>query len=419
MVPNKKRERQRRNKLLGQPVRIVVCAYPSTTITSAVDLVKSAVLYGDEVVLYSPVGSFLGHLSALTEGDGDQLADFMVSVGPVTDAKFGAQLADLDATHGPGTARRLMVGLSNPNSLLRTTMRKQAGTEGLDLDEFDDSFTTSRQRIEDLAQTELRNAGFEQVSAAFDAGILKVAALGAGEDLYESFTRQLDEVLTDASVYPLFDDELGQFVKTLAKGGKLNQTTYNRAHGAQAATADRMLAQLPTFPLASMDEIIGIRDRLKDPLIRFRSEIIEVTTKLQLDALNDDFEEASVELWHSHVAPRLLELDEIVHDEGLLRSYGLQAAGELVVPGALAGVGALAGNFTVGAIAGVAAGTISTVAGAGARRREQKRRKHMNPYFFLHTTEQHLARSGCRWHESSWPPGERKVPDRRRRPWGQ
>lgn len=391
-MANSKRERQRRNKLLSKPVRIVVCAYPSNTIHSVVDLVKSAVLYGDEVVLYSPIGSFLGHLAVLAEGDGAELAELMVSAGHVLNDEFAAKLADLDATHGPGTARRFIVGISNPNSMLRTTLRKQGGAESLDLEQFDESFKRVRQEFEDTTQSQLRSAGFEEVSAAFDAGILKLAPLGDGEDLYESFTRQLDEVLTDTSVYPLFDDELTQFVKTLAEHGKLGQVTYNRAHGAQAATADRMLGQLPTFPLATMDEVVGIRDRLKDPLIRFRSEIIDVTTTLELDALDNDFEEASVELWHSRVAPRLLELHEVVHEEGILRSYGLEAAANLAAPGAIAAVGAATGNFTVGALAAAATAVLNTGAGAASHRRDQKRRKHDNPYFFLYETEQQLTR---------------------------
>ena len=122
-MPSDKRTRKRLNKLAGAPVRIIVCAYPSPTIEPVMDLLKPAVMYGDHVVLHSPVASMLDSISQIAQAGSDALLELVLSVGPGVDPSLSAQIDQMDSQFGAGMGKRILGELANPRSLTRAQTR--------------------------------------------------------------------------------------------------------------------------------------------------------------------------------------------------------------------------------------------------------------------------------------------------------
>jgi hypothetical protein len=154
-----------------------------------------------------------------------------------------------------------------------------------------------------------------------------------------------------------------------------------------------VLARLPTFPTATMSEVVDVRDELSRPLVRFRAEMVSISRGTEVDALDPDFERAAADIWVERVRPALIELDELVREKRLARQFVMALPG-----GGVAGVvgGLITGVMTGTPIAGtsMAAATASAVGATSAAfnrpRVEQEIRRR--PYYLLHLTGDLLQR---------------------------
>jgi hypothetical protein len=104
----------------------------------------------------------------------------------------------------------------------------------------------------------------------------------------------------------------------------------------QVTGASRFMERMPTFPEASMAEILDIRERLRPPLVRFRAAMIEIERMIDAAAHDQEFEQEIADLYLEKIAPSLRAIDEAMQDDKYLR----QLAGALVgdVGAATAGV---------------------------------------------------------------------------------
>lgn len=225
-----------------------------------------------------------------------------------------------------------------------------------------------------------------------DAGLLKLAPIDATADLFEAYLEALWTLLRDPRYFPLFDDRIADLVDAAVREGTLKPTSHMRSRGRQAGVATGFLARLPTFPLATMDEVVDIRAELDRPLVRFRAEMVNVAGNLGVDAFDPAFDQAAEEAWISKVRPALLELEELVEEKHLLTQFGAKLPG-----GGLVGA---AGGLVTGIITdapligvGVAAGAavITAAATVGGERAKLEREIRQRPYYLLHRTEELLG----------------------------
>ena len=108
---------------------------------------------------------------------------------------------------------------------------------------------------------------------------------------------------------PLFDDAMGDLVgAALTKecsypAGRLD-SAWRRIVG--------LTERLPTFPAATLSEVIDIRRELEEPLIRFRREVVRLSAEMAQHALDADFATDVDREWHATVRPALTEIDDLV-----------------------------------------------------------------------------------------------------------
>jgi hypothetical protein len=188
---------------------------------------------------------------------------------------------------------------------------------------------------------------------------------------------------------------MAKIVDAAIREGMFDPPKQVRSRGRQAGAASEFLARLPSFPRATMGEIVDVRSELAAPLIRFRGEMVRVSRDLDVDAYDPAFQDAAEQAWIERVRPALLELEEMVEERCLRQQFGAQ----LPTSGVVGAVGGLvAGVITQAPLPGsaVAAGAAAAVAGASIMRDRFRLEREMRkrPYFLLHRTEELLAARG-------------------------
>lgn len=321
----------------------------------------------------------------------DALMTLVAGIGPAPNSQFGDQLQSLDEQLGHGGTAQLLSELSNPRSIMRTFLGRQLQASGLDLGELDAKLSEATQSLKSASDEQLEDTGLRQLDRAIEAGIIAIHPVEIDDEL-AGYRTQLESFLNAPNAYPVFDEKLGQLVASMVNAGAITAAPRALSRGTQTATADRLLANLPTFPGATIDEVLDIRDLLRPPLVRFRAEMIKVTAELRLNALDADFDEAAVELWYGRVAPELEALDELVSSNRLTQTYG--ATGVKVGGPAVAStlvVGLTSGSWTAAALGGLVGVAGGAFARAAEARAEARSREQGSPYYFLHAANRSLG----------------------------
>jgi hypothetical protein len=197
------------------------------------------------------------------------------------------------------------------------------------------------------------------------------------------------ELLTTpgGSEHPLFTRNTRLALQDLRRRESLRGADFTRANRVEIAA--RLIADIPSFPFASIDEIVDIRRRVEPHLKRFRAAIADLEEALDTDVLADDFNSAVDEIKLREVEPALEELRESLWDEGLkptaARSVPYLASGALGLGAAWAmGAPDLAG------VAAVTAGASTAAASEFVQRHTRDGERARNRLFLLFEVERQL-----------------------------
>ncbi|MCI9105448.1 MAG: hypothetical protein HFG56_08250 [Lachnospiraceae bacterium] len=146
---------------------------------------------------------------------------------------------------------------------------------------------------------------------------------------------------------PLFDEASNELMRTAVKSKIINLSESEKRKITHAGVSDNLLQRLPSFDVASVDEILDIRKELNHALVRFRSKVIAYSENIQALPWDDDFEHECSTLYYQEIAPAVLEIDELTKENGFLKNLVgkvaddgkfLKSAGGLVIGVAAAGV---------------------------------------------------------------------------------
>lgn len=390
------RKRQRRAERLTeqQKLRVVVCAYPASSLRPTANLLKAATLYGDEVVLHHPIATMLASMASLSSASNAEFIAFVSAVAPNLGASgdaFARSISQLRSQHGDQVADAVLSGLLDQGSGLADLVALFDPSTAATLQDGQQRFAAGRTECSEIVEEQLAEAGAEVLVPAIDAGVLRLAPIEDRPEFFDAYIDALWNLLRDPAYYPLLDEGIADLVQAAVREGAVDLTTPNRARGRQATAAHQFLARLPTFPLASMAEVVDIRDDLRRPLIRFRSELVALSRRFTRDAFDLQFVEEAQDAWIERVEPALLELNELV-DEKRLRA---QFSAHVTNSGAAGSVGGLVTGLVTGQpLVGVTIAAAGSVASLGlqaiAGRRAIDKEVSRRPHYFLYKTEQLL-----------------------------
>jgi hypothetical protein len=146
----------------------------------------------------------------------------------------------------------------------------------------------------------------------------------------------------------------------MIREGAVDPNRLTLLHAEQAAVGSGLVARLPSFPQAPLDEILDLRSDLAGRLAKYRGAVVRMAGRLTSAPFNDDLGDDLDDLWHNEVEPALTDITEGMHQHGFVKELArtlTSSTKELIAGGAGIYVGfvQLASlNDWVSAAAGVA-----------------------------------------------------------------
>jgi hypothetical protein len=351
-------------------------------------LVKSALLYGDRVTLYSPGASILSLMQHSIDRGPDtsdpEWLEHMEGTGP----KAAAMVQ---------TLRRLEDLRKKPHPTLDE--RIQLVAYELFQQELEETF---RSQLAPEQEAMLGGAGFAELSLAVDAGLLSIAPIVNEDDKHrgdvlwdramQSLLERLGAVLTRRSTYPLFDSFIGALVRAGIEDGRFQPVDLVDAHGKQVGMASEFMRGLPAFGPATVAEIIDIRRHLEAPLIRFRAGLVELSERITSASFEENFSGEVEEIARAKVEPALLEINEEVQANAYLRQLVGHAVGDAKTLVGAALTFGIAQQLDLPSMLGASGGAaLQASLAAALRQRKEADRIARHDLYFLYRTDQLLS----------------------------
>ncbi len=367
---------------------------------------KAALLYGDKVTAMSPLLTMLLRVEELGKLKPLELIELMRRVSPYLlpageGAAFVRGLEQIEKFLKPGGGGTPLTG-----RLVRSELRRR----------LEPARELLTEGVEDLAE----RSGVTELAAARSKGLLDIQSVDPGDalDLIASclisaklaergenqesphtnrlvgaYVERLAQHLEAGRNYLIFDRQTASLVEAGLKDGLFRAAPGPSGRAAQAMTASGLLARLPTFPLASLDEIIDIRKGLAGPLTHFRAAMVSAARDFSSEAWSAEFGDELHDLWVERVAPAVQEIDDEVRSNASLVEIAAGVAGtaKATLPGlSLIGAG-LAGHAHALTLAGETAAVAVPLLDALRTRRRGASDLRLKPFYFLYSVDAALS----------------------------
>lgn len=353
------------------------------------ELVKAAILYGDRVDLFSVGFSFFTDVDVEIEH---------MTPGGFMEMAVAAGLVD-PATLTPET----IALLSNAQAVAESPMVPSEMREAMAA--WPIQFETSRREMRDAVDKLLAEWGGEELAQAHRAGKVKIHRLVEsldGAEIAENAPQAVLDHLERLSkpghppTYPLLTGQMADLMGAAIREGVVGADGAFDRRLRKAGFANGLIARVPNFGAARLDEITDIRTTLNNPLTRFRGEVASFSTAIASAPGTPDYEAEVDEFWLERIQPALQNLDEAVREDRYmtrLQTATVDAWAEASAAGGSAGAATLSLGLgpTAAGIAGVAAaagviGGKALAAGAGKDGASSDRE-----FYFLHALGGGLA----------------------------
>lgn len=395
--PPRRRARATVDEAPPPPVTISIITHPrgegsGPSLDVDVSMVKSALLYADKVELISLSASMISGTAALAAGGENSLLALLESLD-------GSTLESLGAGGLPPNWREV-VGAMRLGAKVGLLDGLEAKAQ---VEQFEETLRAGLAQWQDSTGDLLARSGAQELEPCLEAGILEVSDSGLGaavasEDVIPRWLDIIDERLKNPRSRLLFDDRVGRLISARLAETDLQPTQNILRNIHSAALGSGLVARLPAFPQASMDELLALRADLNLPLARYRRVVSRLARDLPDGAIGQELEAAIDDVWISEVRPAILELEDLLAHHGLVREIARATSTDvrlLMVEGfgvyvALAGPGGVA-SLAAASIGAASAG-VQAVASGATRSSQARRAVQENDLFYLYEAGRRLAR---------------------------
>jgi hypothetical protein len=319
-----KRGRKKESALVAEGLKVAVLTSPPSdpesyglSLEHDIELVRAAVLYTDEVELVS-IGAVM--LASLTQfGRGDDDSNFWAFLASLDDATLRALGGDTFPEGWRAAAPVMASPLASP-------ILQMIGMNGASqaLDQLQHQLRQTTTKLRNIGDDMIRRSGAGGLEAGLDAGIVRISPVttrevNSLEDLLAGWLEQLVGLLCDPRKRLLFDDVVGGIARGLVDEGHVQPHALTLKHAGEAAVGSGLVARLPAFPLAPLDDLLSLRADLSAPLARYRAAVSRIAARLTVRAFDREVAAEIEDLWLSEVAPVLSEIEEGFAEHGLVR----------------------------------------------------------------------------------------------------
>jgi len=314
-----KKERLRQRRAAGTPLKVAIVTAPSSSgaagvsLARDVELVKASALYADQIELVSVSAVMIAGAAQLA-GRGDQT--LLGLIGSLDDSTF-SQIGG--GRELPENWREGLAALSGPPAM------RNPAIAGLARD-WQTAMAQAQGELAGTVETMLVESGAGELLPAIETGLVTLSASGFTADsaadtdtLMDNWLALLRGLLVDRKTRLVLDDQVGSLASALIREGQVVPHRLTLQHAGEAAVGSGLVARLPAFPDAPLDELLDLRKDLAGPLGRYRAAVVGLADRLQAGPFDEDLSVEMDDLWTAKVQPALDDMSEGMHQHGLVR----------------------------------------------------------------------------------------------------
>lgn len=390
------------------PFLMLIAANPGSSVTAPpeLNLLKAALLYGDKVTLLSPVMTMFLRLEGLQKFSPREQIELMRRLAPIL----------MPAEDVPA----FQDGIAEVDDFLRSTARGGSAGKQLLRAGLLQKFAPVQRTLAEAVQEITDDAGIAQLARARAKGLVQIESADPGDSMdllvscilsaklaqsdeqnedshtdriVETFVDMLSKHLSSGRQYLIFDEPIANLTEAAIREGLFTPAKGPAGRCAQAMTASGLMGRMPTFPTATVDEVIDIRSELAPSLTQFRSAMVTISKSFSSAPWETDFEDEVHDAWVERVLPAVESIDASVKDNSSLLSLatGITGAANSAYPGlAIVGAGLVGHLGAVSAVGGAFAG-VAPILQAVRDRKMAESEIRMQPFYFIHAADEALS----------------------------
>ncbi len=292
----------------------------NTDFTEDLQLIKSSLLYADEIELIGMVEyAILNYLPTVLENAKD-IYSLIGAIRPLLRAidnqdtkKLEVQLEDI------------LVQLEPYRSVL-TKKKKRNRQELLAQMRMEQELKKIRLVLDEALLPVLNSDGANQLLSLAQDGLISIHDYKYRDfdqsTLAGGYVGTLLRTMQENTSYPLFDSVSNNAVSAFVDSNIIRLSAVNKEVIRHAGVATNILMTLPTLESASFDEILDFKKSMAGPLVNFRKAVYEFSAKIQTLPWDKDFQYECLKLYGMEVAPRIEELNVLSSETSTLKNFG-------------------------------------------------------------------------------------------------
>ncbi|MFA7422023.1 MAG: hypothetical protein WCZ90_20230 [Melioribacteraceae bacterium] len=290
------------------------------------DLIKSCLLYADKISVCSPLGNLFTSLNTIREH--------------ATNSTFEEKIKVFDNILKNNLARpEIAIFLESINQLKKVKYKTKELIIAKKKLEKEIERVWNEFRKKDFEFSEGDNINL--ILSLFEKKILDYYFFEISDnentriDLAFQFERYLTQSISDPYSHVLLDDYSGKFISELHSSGKHSVSEIDKKRANEVALASNLFERLPSFDLATIDELLDIKKELKKYLVDFRSGIIKLNENINSSHWDNNFIKEVEYLFRKEIEPSILGIEEEVKSNNYLSKLITRIADkpfELTVP---------------------------------------------------------------------------------------
>lgn len=363
-----------------------------------VDLVKASLLYADTVEVLSIANQMVRGLAEFSASDPSSL---LALLGSLDDATIQHLSPGLD----PSQLREVLPLLSLDPTSVRTFAglgAELAPLEGLAdiLDQSNEAMASSMAGLRKIVESMRLESGVAELEQVLDDKVLRLnERVPLGQDagaMVTALTSELKRYLQDPTKLLVLDSQTAGLARAMIQEGLVTMPERATVNAEEAVLGTGLIARLPAFTAAPVDEVIDLRRDLEEPLGRYRRKVAELRGLLLAGPFDPNISAEVDSVWRLEVDPMIADLREAMAEHGLIREF-LRSIGEspadfakgVLLPTAL-------GVFTADALevtgaAGITAGLITPAVAAVRQRSVGLAAARRNDFYYLYEVNRRLG----------------------------
>ncbi len=350
-----------------------------------INMLKTALLYADHVDLYSMKGSILNSVNEIQKTRGENPEKFLEELAKYKNLMNDDQDNTLEYI-------RKFYRLERKNRKTKEELLTYINIKK----DMNSAIELCYQEVDKM----LLETGYGKFERAIQNGVMNLKELGSIhnysdesklDDFVNNYFNILAEVIEKGESYPYFDEEVMEYFSDLKRKKIIKTSEAQTRVISHAQLVGDLFSRLPDVTNMNIEEILFLREELKAPLIRFRSEVDKLSEQVHSEVWSKDFTIECSELFYNQIAPTVLDIEESIQENSLVKktlsnvvnSETLKVAGG----GSLLGFGISHASELVSfppELIGVTAGATKAVIDSYIQWKEEKKNIAKNNLYFYY-----------------------------------